>query len=116
METFIQDVRYGVRMLAKNPGVTIVAAIALALGIGANTAIFSVVNAVMLRPLPYKNADSLVMVWENNRTNSHNQNVISPANFLDWQDRSSVFEDMAGFYDTRANLTDVDELLSGKSA
>jgi putative ABC transport system permease protein len=109
METLIQDLRYGVRMLAKNPGVTIVAVVALALGIGANTAIFSVVNAVLLRPLPYKNADGLVMVWEHNRTRNRNQNVVSPANFLDWKDQNSVFEDMACFYDMRVNLTEVDD-------
>ncbi|MGA9769121.1 MAG: ABC transporter permease [Blastocatellia bacterium] len=109
METLFQDLRYGVRMLAKNPGVTIVAVIALALGIGANTAIFSVVNAVMLKPLPYKNADGLVMVWEHNRTRDRRQNVVSPANFLDWKEQNNVFEDMAGFYDTRVNLTEMDD-------
>jgi putative ABC transport system permease protein len=109
METFIQDLRYGVRMLSKNPGVTIVAVMALALGIGANTAIFSVVNAVMLQPLPYKNADGLVMVWEHNRPRSRKQNVVSPANFLEWKDQNGVFEDMAGFYDTRVNLTEMDD-------
>ncbi len=93
-------------MLVKNPGVTIVAIIALALGIGANTAIFSVVNAVMLKPLPYKNADGLVMVWEHNKARDRRQNVVSPANFLDWKDQNNVFEDMAGFFDQVANLTE----------
>ncbi|HKP88119.1 MAG TPA: ABC transporter permease [Blastocatellia bacterium] len=109
METLIQDLRYGVRMFAKNPGVTFVAVLALALGIGANTAIFSVVNAVMLRALPYKNAESLVMVWEHNRPRARNQNVISPANFLNWKEQNNVFEDMAAFFDTRVNLTEVDD-------
>ncbi|HKS43453.1 MAG TPA: ABC transporter permease [Blastocatellia bacterium] len=109
MESLLQDLRYGLRMLVKNPGVTIVAIIALALGIGANTAIFSVVNAVMLKPLPYRNADGLVMVWEHNRARDRRQNVISPANFLDWKDQNNVFEDMAGFFDIRANLTEVDD-------
>ena len=108
METLIQDVRYGLRTLLKNRGFTVVAVLALALGIGANTAIFSVVNAAMIRPLPFKNSDQLVMVWEHNRVRARPQNVISPANYLDWRDRNTVFEDMAIFYDSRFNLTDVD--------
>jgi len=107
METLVQDFRYAIRMLLKNPGFTLVAALALALGIGANTAIFSVVNAVMIRPLPYRDASRLVMVWEDNRNRGKHQNVISPANFLDWKEQSDVFEDMAALYDTHVNLTDV---------
>jgi putative ABC transport system permease protein len=107
METLAQDVRYAVRMLLKNPGFTLIAALALALGIGANTAIFSVVNAVMIRPLPYRDASRLVMVWEDNRIRGKHQNVISPANFLDWKEQSDVFADMAALYDTTFNLTGV---------
>src|ERR671938_635148 len=107
METLAQDFRYAVRMLLKNPGFTLVAALGLALGIGANTAIFSVVNAVMIRPLPYRDASRLVMVWEDNRIRGKHQNVVSPANFLDWKEQSDVFEDMAALYDTHLNLTDV---------
>src|SRR5436190_13618509 len=97
METFWHDVRYGARMLGRNPAFTAVAVIALALGIGANTAIFSVVNAALLRPLPYKDADKLVIVWEKSRKNE--QNVVNPANFMDWSEQNNVFTDIAGTYD-----------------
>ena len=95
MHTFWQDLRYGARMLVKNPGVTAVTVITLALGIGANTAIFSVVNAVMLRPLTYKNPDRVVSLWEN--VPQHGRWRVSPANFLDWKKQSTRFEDMAAF-------------------
>lgn len=109
METLFQDLRYGLRLLIKRPGFTAVALIALALGIGANTAIFSVVNAVLLRQLPYREPSRLVMVWENNHRRNRPQNVISPANFFDWREQNSVFEDMAMFIDSRFNLSGVDD-------
>ena len=83
MNTLLQDLRYGVRMLLKHPGVSIVAIITLALGIGANTAIFSVVNAVLLRPLTYKNPERLVSLWENVPVQGRWR--ASPANFHDWK-------------------------------
>src|SRR2546425_11052642 len=98
METIWQDIRFGVRMLANQPGVTVIDVIALALGIGASTAIFSVVNTVLLRPLPYPNGNRLVMIWEQNRPRSRDRNVVSPANFLDWREQSPVFEGMAAFF------------------
>ncbi|HEY6403008.1 MAG TPA: ABC transporter permease, partial [Blastocatellia bacterium] len=103
MNTLWQDMRYGARMLLKNPGFTLVAVITLALGIGANTAIFSVVNAALIRAFPYRDADRLVVVWEKSRQFEHN--TISPANFFDWQEQNNVFESLAAFADTRANIT-----------
>ena len=87
-------------MLAKSPGFTLVAVIALALGIGANTAIFSVVNAILLRALPYRDADKLVIVWEKSQKND--QNVANPANFMDWAEQNSVFTEMAAIADQNA--------------
>ena len=104
METLWQDLRHGARSLFKHPTFTIVAVIALALGIGANTAIFSVVHAVLLRSLPYRDADRLVTVWENNRKRGNDQNVINMGNFFDWKEQNRVFEDMAAYFDTTANL------------
>ena len=100
MNSFWQDLRYGLRMLAKSPGFTAAAVITLALGIGANSAIFSVVNTVLLGPLPYKDADRLAIVWESGRKS--NQNVANPANFMDWKEQNRVFSDMAAIADTRA--------------
>jgi predicted permease len=100
-----QDVRYGFRTLVKSPGFTLVALAALALGIGANTAIFSVVNAVLLRGLPYRDAGQVMIVWEQNRARGGRNNVASVANFLDWQQQANSFQEMAAFYDAAFNLT-----------
>src|SRR5262245_49505531 len=105
LETLWQDLRQGARTLIKRPTFTIVAVIALALGVGANTAIFSVVDAVLLRALPYRDADRLVTVWEHNKRRGNTQNVINLGNFFDWKNQNSVFEDMATFFDMTANLT-----------
>jgi len=105
METLWQDLRQSVRALLKQPAFTFVAIIALALGIGANTAIFSVVNAVLLQSLPYRQADDLVTVWENNRQRGKDQNVINLGNYTDWKEQNHVFEDMATFFDMTTNLT-----------
>ena len=106
MHTLLQDLRFGARMLLKNPGVTLVAVIALTLGIGANTAIFSVVNAVLLRSLPYEDGERLAIVWENRQSGKGNpQNVINLGNFFDWKEQNNVFSDMAAFFDLNRNLT-----------
>ncbi|MBL8169528.1 MAG: ABC transporter permease [Acidobacteria bacterium] len=105
MQTLLQDVRYALRSLLKRPGFALVAMLTIALGIGANTAIFSVVHAVLLSALPYRSADQLVTVWENNRKRGNDQNVINLGNFFDWKAQNQVFEDMATFFDMTANLT-----------
>src|ERR1041385_8158969 len=103
-ETLVQDIRYGVRMLAKHKAFTSIAVITLALGIGANTAIFSVVNELLLQPLPYPNADRLVMLWEITPEGRH-QNSTSRGNFRVWREQNTSFEGMAAFSDQRINLT-----------
>lgn len=90
-----QDIRYGVRMLWKNPGFTVIAVLTLSLGIGANTAIFSVVNGVLLRELPFPEADRIVTLWENNTADGLERDDVSPANFLDWRERQKSFQELA---------------------
>jgi putative ABC transport system permease protein len=97
MQTFWCDLRYGARMLVKKPGFTFVAIITLALGIGANTAIFSVVNAVLLRPLPYPQAERIVQVWETDRATNFFQDPVSPYCFADWKEQSRGFEHLAAY-------------------
>jgi putative ABC transport system permease protein len=105
METLWQDIRYGIRMLWKSPSVSIVATIALALGIGANTAIFSVVNAVLLRPLPFANSENLMNVWETDSTRGYKRGAASYPNFVDWRDQNHVFEHMASYHTNDFILT-----------
>jgi len=95
IETFLQDMRYGLRMLAKHRGFTFVAVLTIALGIGANSAIFSVVNAVLLRPLPYKDPDQIVYLWE--RLPQGGQGSVSVPNLRDWQEQNDVFEQIAAY-------------------
>src|SRR5215475_10769009 len=105
-EEMYQDLRYGARMLLKKPGFTLIAVMTLALGIGANTAIFSVVNAVLLRSLPYQNADELVAVYSTN-TRNEGEWATSPVAYINLRDHNSVFTEMAAV-DNRtwgANLT-----------
>lgn len=104
MEFIWQDIRYGARMLLKSPGFTLVAVLTLALGIGANTAIFSVVNFVLLRPLTYSNPDHLVIVWERNLKKGWNESPTSFGNFVDFRNSAKSL-DVAAFTDTNFNLT-----------
>src|SRR5262249_28793877 len=106
MGNFWQDLRYSARLLSSKPGFTLVAVVTLALGIGANTAIFSVVNAVLLSSLPYRAADRLAIVWEKHLTGTlEAQNVINLGDFFDWKAQNNVFEDMAAYFDTTTSLT-----------
>jgi predicted permease len=102
LETFLQDMRFGTRMLVKNPGFAIVAVLTLALGIGANAAIFSVVDAVLLRPLAYRDADRLVTILHDG------DDPVAVANYIDWRDQSSSFEAMGAADYWSANLSGID--------
>jgi putative ABC transport system permease protein len=93
--TLIQDLRHGARLLLRSPGFTTIALAALAIGIGANTAVFSVVYTLLVQPLPYRDADRLAVIWEHNIPRDRKNNVVSPGNFLHWRDMQRSFEDMA---------------------
>src|SRR5882762_4001122 len=97
METFFKDLRYGIRSLLKQPAFTLVAVITLALGIGGNSAMFSVVNAVLLRPLQYPEADRIVVLEGINPSKGIKQSNMSIPDFVDWQSQNQVFDQMAGF-------------------
>jgi putative ABC transport system permease protein len=105
MHAFTQDIRYALRVLAKQPGVAFVAILTLALGIGANSAIFSAVNAVLLRPLPYDDPDRIVTVWEKRPSEGVMDNVVSPADYVDWTRMNNSFEAMAALSSVSADLT-----------
>ena len=107
MDTLLQDMRYGVRMVAKSPGFAAIAILTLALGIGANTALFSVVNAVLLNPLPYHQPDRLVAIYARSKEFSHSS--ISYPNFLDWERSQRSFSSLAAFREENYNLTGTGE-------
>src|SRR5688572_25244062 len=102
METLFKDIRYGFRSLLKHPAFTALVIVTLALGIGATTAIFSVVNTVLLRRLPYPQAERIVAVQELNQEGKRVQ--VTPANFLDWRAQNTVFEHLAAILTRPANL------------
>ncbi len=109
----MQDIKYSLKMLVKNPAFTVVAVITLALGIGANSAIFSVVNAVLLRPLPYENSDRLVWAW--GKSTSGDKGAVSPPDYMDYRKQLQSFEQLAAFLPVTHNLNDLDnpERISG---
>ena len=102
MRSFLQDLRYSVRQMRKSPGFATVAILTLALGIGANTAIFSVVNGVLLNPLPFPQPERLVVLFHDKP--NFPKGSISYPNFLDWQRENQVFERMAAYRDRAASL------------
>ena len=105
METLLQDIRYGLRTLGKNPGFAAIAVITLTLGIGANTAIFSVVNTVLLSRFPYRDVDRLVMIWGINPKESGEVSPVSPGVYSAWKSESKVFEGMAASTDDLETIT-----------
>jgi putative ABC transport system permease protein len=109
LEEALRDARVSLRALRRTPAFAAIIVATLALGIGANTAIFTLVNAVLIEPLPYPDPDRLAVVWEETARRPGRANVISPANFLRWRERSSAFEQLAALYDHRASLSGVGE-------
>ncbi|MGZ5504327.1 MAG: ABC transporter permease, partial [Chthoniobacterales bacterium] len=112
MTSFLSDLRYGARVLRKSPGFSLMVVAVLALGIGANSAVFSVVDAVLLRALPFRDPDRLVMIWEKNPslgTLIADRVPVALSNFLEWQKRATQFESIGGFEDANFNLTSVAE-------
>ena len=107
METLLRDIRYGARSLLNRPGFTAIAVITLALGIGANTAIFSVVNAVLLRPLPYAEAEQLFVPW-GSRTDLQDRTNVSYPDFVDWQAQTRTLERVAAYNSSGALLREGD--------
>src|SRR5262245_45757252 len=109
MGILLQDLRYGIRLLRRSPGFTITAVLALALGIGANSAIFSVVNALLLKPFPFENLDRLVMIQESFPNQGMKAKAVSPADFFDWQQQNSVFQNVAAYRIRDITLTGTSE-------
>src|SRR5580765_7208990 len=97
MDLLVQDLRYAVRALLRSPAFTLAAVLTIALGVGANTAMFSVVNTVLLRELPYRDPSRLALLWEHNLSSEEMHNSVSPANYLAWRDASHSFEGMAAW-------------------
>ena len=116
MKNLLNDLRYAARLLKKSPAFTIVAVLTLALGIGANTAIFSVVNAVLLNPLPFSEPDRLLALWEEASSIGFPQNNAAVANYLDWQNRNTTFEDIAAYSYGEYNLTGAGEPIKLQAA
>ncbi len=109
LDALWQDTRYALRQLRNNPGFTVVAGLTLALGIGANTAIFSAVYAVLLKPLPFPDADRIVTLWQHDTKNGVEREDVAPANFKDWREQNSVFKSVAAMNPWSLDYTGGDE-------
>jgi putative ABC transport system permease protein len=109
LETVWQDACHGARMLRRKPGFAAAATLTLALGIGANTAIFSVVNSMLLKPLPFKDSKRLAIIWETSLKNRATVSPISSADFIDWKDQTRVFEQLAAWRFLYFNLSGRDQ-------
>jgi putative ABC transport system permease protein len=108
MTSILQDIAYALRMIRKTPGITAIAIVSLALGVAANTSIFSVLNSWLLRPLPYPDVDRLVLVWEVNRNDTDAFDGATPADFFDWREQSTSFDALIAANFTLANMTGLD--------
>jgi putative ABC transport system permease protein len=106
MDTLLQDVRFGLRLLRRNPGFAVAAVLALGLGVGATTAVFTLLDRVVLRPLPYPDPERLTMVWEADDSKGLSHERISPVNFMDYRGLSQVFDDAAAWWYPQLNLTE----------
>lgn len=109
VSTILRDVRYAIRMLLRNPGFTAIALMTFAIGIGANTAVFSVFNAVLLRPLPYPDADRITMMWLDNRPQGIKEDIASYPIYRDWREQNTVYEHVAAFRSAAFTLTGAGE-------
>ena len=109
LSSLTRDVRYAVRMLLRNPGFTTIALLTFAVGIGVNTAVFSVFNGVLLRPLPYPDADRITMMWLDNRPQSIKEDIGSYPNYRDWREQNTTYEHVAAFTGAAFTLTGSEE-------
>src|SRR5262245_51386888 len=104
MWSFFRDLRYGIRELTKNPGSSALAVLALALGIGTTTQSFSIVNTVLIKPLPYQDSERLVVIWK--KTLTQERELVTPADFLDWRRMNQSFENVAAIRFWLVNVTE----------
>jgi len=106
VEGLLKDLRYGIRGLLKRPGFTSIAVLTLALGIGANTTIFSTVDALILHPFSFPNQDRLVVVWEQNRAGGFPRGSVAPGNFVDWRDQNQIAEQLVAIQQKAFDLSE----------